>query len=123
MVGLLSSTEQGGAASEPGSPRALSQACMPLWLGQQSIERSVAPHLEVCLPAGGLGVQDVGQEGDEAQLLGRHLADVQVIVSGVADAVLLLGVLIHKLPHLARVHDGQEGRGEGWGWGRACRSL
>lgn len=73
------------------------------------------PHLEVCLPPGGLGVEDVGEEGDQAQLLRRHLAHVEVGVGGVADAVLLPGVLVHQLPHLGG--KGGQVRGEsagGW---------
>lgn len=43
--------------------------------------------------AGGLVVQDVGQEGNQAELLGRHI--------GVAQTVDLEGVLVNQLLSLA----------------------
>jgi hypothetical protein len=58
------------------------------------------PYLQVRLPPIRLGVKDVWQEGEEAQLLGLHLRHLQPWVCLMPDAVLLPGVLVKQLSNL-----------------------
>mmetsp|Transcript_23512 Transcript_23512/g.59080 ORF Transcript_23512/g.59080 Transcript_23512/m.59080 type:complete len:326 (+) Transcript_23512:120-1097(+) len=64
---------------------------------------SLRAHLErvdVRVAPGGAAVEDVGQEGHDAQCLGVHLLQLQRGVARVPDTLVDKDLLVHQLPHL-----------------------